>query len=435
MVMPVTEIATLADTQTSTLPGQPEPHGPPPSRAERPLEAIARAGLAAGNPRHRRWTVPGVVLALSTLTLVSVAAVLPSQWFVEKENRRLGVDQPAPYARVPASAQSVDDLVTIGDLGDTATEYPPSGDFYMVTVMAPSQTLLSWLMGRDHPAVEFLTAEDKNGPRTPQQNRVLDQASMRTSEQVAQYVALERLGYDVDIVPGEVLISQMVCLVADEDGSECLEWSPSDEVLDPGDRIVSIDGEPIETIDDLSALLEGREPGDVVAMEIVRPGRDQPVELDVSVELTASPEEPNRTIVGFYPFDTAQVELPFEMRIDPKGVGGPSAGLAFTLTIIDDLTEGELTGGRRVAVTGSIELDGSVGRIGGLRQKASAVAQMGIDLFLVPASQDDAEIEAARQAAGDDLEIVPVGTLDEALAVLEERGGDPVPAAGALADG
>ena len=75
------------------------------------------------------------------------------------------------------------------------------------------------------------------------------------------------------------------------------------------------------------------------------------------------------------------------MSIDTGRIGGPSAGLAFTLALIDELTEGELTGGRNVAVTGTINLDGSVGPIGGLSQKVNAVLQHDVEVFLVPASQ------------------------------------------------
>jgi Lon-like protease len=161
-----------------------------------------------------------------------------------------------------------------------------------------------------------------------------------------------------------------------------------------------------------------------VTMTIRRPDQG---ELDVDVELTASPDDPDRTIVGFYPFDTATVELPFELSIDTQSIGGPSAGLAFTLTLIDELTEGELTPPGGVAVTGTIDLEGNVGPIGGLRQKASAVAQTGVGTFIVPAAQGEDDIEAARRAAGDDLEIIPVATLDEAIAALERLGGDPLP--------
>jgi PDZ domain-containing protein len=204
----------------------------------------------------------------------------------------------------------------------------------------------------------------------------------------------------------------------------CVTWSPSDAVLDPGDRIRAIDGEEIGTVDDLSAVLKDRKPGDVVTMTIDRPDQG---ELDVEVELTASPDDPDRTIVGFYPFDTAMVELPFELSIDTQSIGGPSAGLAFTLTLIDELTAGELTPDGGVAVTGTIGLDGAVGPIGGLRQKASAVAQTGVEVFLVPTAQGEDDIAAAREVAGDRLEIIPVATLDEALAALERLGGDPLP--------
>jgi PDZ domain-containing protein len=171
-------------------------------------------------------------------------------------------------------------------------------------------------------------------------------------------------------------------------------------------------------------VLEGKSPGDVVSMRIERPDVG---ELDVEVELTAAPDEPERTIVGFYPFDTSTVDLPFELSIDTQSIGGPSAGLAFTLTLIDELTDGELTGGGDVAVTGTIQLDGSVGPIGGLRQKASAVSQAGVDVFIVPAAQGEKDIAAAREAVGDGVEIMPVATLDEALAALASIGGDPIP--------
>jgi PDZ domain-containing protein len=134
--------------------------------------------------------------------------------------------------------------------------------------------------------------------------------------------------------------------------------------------------------------------------------------------------------VGFVPFDTRAIDLPFEVDIDTGDIGGPSAGLAFTLALIDELSPGDLTGGRDVAVTGTISLDGSVGAIGGLPQKVSAVRQNGYDLFLVPASQpeldDPEQLQRLEDIAQGDVEIVPVESLDDALAALAARGGDPI---------
>jgi PDZ domain-containing secreted protein len=107
---------------------------------------------------------------------------------------------------------------------------------------------------------------------------------------------------------------------------------------------------------------------------------------------------------------------------------GPSAGLAFTLAIIDDLTPGNLTGGKRVAVTGTITSDGLVGPVGGVEQKAITARHNGVSLMIVPKS----ELKDARQGAGN-IRVVGVDTIDEALAALEKAGGSPVPPASPVA--
>ena len=359
---------------------------------------------------------------------VAFAAALPAGLVAEQENPRIGEVQPAPYARTPSTAQPVDERVRFGQLDELVEQFPPDASFYFVTVTEPRQSILSWWVGRDEPAIEFLTEEQKFGVQTPEQRRVFALESMRSSEQVAQFVALEALGFDVEIVPGDVLVQQLVCLEPGDDGEECLRESPSAAVLEPGDRLLEADGVPLEGVEDLSAVVGAKQPGDLVELRLERAGQG---EMTVTVELTASPTEPDRTIVGFVPFDTRRVVLPFEISIDTGRIGGPSAGLAFTLALIDQLSPGELTGGRDVAVTGTIGLDGSVGAIGGLRQKASAVAQTGVEIFMVPSAQSDDDIEAARRAGGDELEIIPVATLEEALEVLESLGGAPVVATAA----
>jgi PDZ domain-containing protein len=118
------------------------------------------------------------------------------------------------------------------------------------------------------------------------------------------------------------------------------------------------------------------------------------------------------------------VTLPFEVQISTTDIGGPSAGLAFTLALLDELTSGNLMGPSRVVATGTISNDGSVGAIGALEQKAVAVKASGANLFLVPDGQSADEMKRARRAAGSQVEIVQVATLDEALSALRTRGGD-----------
>lgn len=132
------------------------------------------------------------------------------------------------------------------------------------------------------------------------------------------------------------------------------------------------------------------------------------------------------SFLGIMPADRLLFEsdFGFEVDFDTGNVGGPSAGLAFSLAVLDQLTEGELTGGAKVAVTGTIDASGNVGAVGGVPQKAAAVRDLKADIFIVPVELGEAELDRVRAIAGDNLEIVPVATLDEALAVLEDLGGD-----------
>jgi PDZ domain-containing protein len=110
----------------------------------------------------------------------------------------------------------------------------------------------------------------------------------------------------------------------------------------------------------------------------------------------------------------------YDVKIDSAGIGGPSAGLAFTLGTIDALTKGELTGGRDVAVTGTIEISGQVGPVGGVVQKTAAVRRQGAEVFLVPPE----EYKEAKAHAGKHLKVVKVATIGEAIAALGQLGGD-----------
>jgi PDZ domain-containing protein len=377
-------------------------------------------------PRNRWWAWTLAGLGLAILAAIGVASLLPATLVSEKENRRTGEMEPTPYALTPASADPVNDRIEFGELPDDVERFETSNAFFFVTVTSPSQSVLSWFAGRNDPAIDFLTEEDKFGVRTPSQRREFNLQAMRTAEQEAQYVALTTLGYDVEITPGEVIVQDVLCKTPSDDG-ECAEWFPSDEQIDPADRILEADGVELESVEDLSEVLSDKEPGDTIDLLIDRPGEG---EREVTVELSASPDDPDRTIIGFVPFDTRAITLPFEVDIRTGDIGGPSAGLAFTLAMIDELSPGDLTGPQNVAVTGTISLDGSVGAIGGLTQKVSAVHQHGVSVFLVPASQaelDDPErLQRLKDAGRGQVEIIPVATLDEALAALEELGGDPL---------
>lgn len=391
-------------------------------------------------PPPRWWARTLAVLAVVGLAAIGISSLIPSQVIARTENARLGEQQPAPYALVPASAEAVNERVVYGDLPDDVDVYDTEGDFYFVTVSQPRQSVLSWLIGKPEPVVDMLTEEGRNGRRTATQNRQIALQQMRTATQEAQYLALTAAGYEPTIEFGSVIVQDILCRVPSDDGFECEEEFPAAAVLEPADTVLEVDGQQIDTIEDLTAALEGAEAGDTVSMTI---DRADVGELEVEVELSTDPTDPERTIIGFVPFDSRTVDLPFDVSIDTAAVGGPSAGAAFTLALIDELTEGDLTGGRDIAVTGTIRLDGTIGPIGGLEQKVHAVKQHGVEVFLIPAEQIElaepdpdqpvdlldglCNWECLNEAGDGEVVLIPVATLDEALAVLESLGGDPIP--------
>lgn len=364
-----------------------------------------------------------------------VAAVLPSKWFIDKVDcveyePRESADDPlvcavegeseaVQYAVVPSAADPVQPRVEI--VG--AERFPAEADTYFVTITTPELSLLDWFVVRNDEAAAVRSYQDLYGDRGRQETIEAGREMMRDAKQTAEYVAFATAGYEPTLVLGEVIIDEILCFEFADDGT-CIREAPSGAVLDPGDTLLAVDGTDVQTVEDLGAILADKEPGDIVSVEYERDGET----FTDEIELTSAPDEPDRTLVGFVPVDTTTVALPegMSVEIETGGIGGPSAGLAFTLALIDELTEGELTGGNRVAVTGSIGIDGGVGAIGGLPSKASAVMQEGVRYFLVPTSQGEEDIAMARRVVGDAVEIIPVADIDEALAALERIGGDPL---------
>lgn len=390
--------------------------------------------VRAPSSKHRWWSVPLAVLGVAAIAAPIVAAVTPSNVLVEKTrcNQRdadgvciESVTQKVEYALIPADAQPVEPRL---DVVGTPT-YATDGQIYFVTIREPKITMLDWFVTRKEPAARFLSHVDKYGTQTEEQLLQSGQRQMTGAKDRATYVALKAAGFDVSRQNGAAIVDYVLCLKANEAGTKCLEEVPAGKVLKPDDVIVELDDKPVKTIDDLQPILNDVKAGDSIEIGFERDGVQQKGEIET---INAPGEEQPRTIIGFSPVDTTTVKLPegLSVSFDTAGIGGPSAGLAFTLTLIDQVTAGSLMGPQRIAVTGEIDIDGNVGAIGGLNSKASAVQQVGVKYFLVPASQPKTgldSIEAARRVVGDDVEIIPVATLDEALAVLARLGGDPLP--------
>jgi Lon-like protease len=219
---------------------------------------------------------------------------------------------------------------------------------------------------------------------------------MSRSQQIAVAVALRELDYDVEATP----IGAEVALV--------LPDSPAEGKLEPGDVIVGARGERVRSPEDLRDVMEGHPPGETVELEVRRAGKVRTIEVGTR----ADPEDARRAVVGVLVEPAANIDLPLDIKINAGDVGGPSAGLAFALDVVDELGR-DIDEGRRIAVTGELDLEGNVGAIGGIEQKAAGARLIDADVFVVP---EDNAAEAREHADG--LEIVAVSTFDQALAAL-----------------
>lgn len=348
-----------------------------------------------GRPRRARWQYLSLILG-GLVAVVVVGGLLVR----------------VPYvALVPGTARNTESLISVSGL-DT---YPTEGQLLFTTVRVRDRpNLWEYLWLRQDDNAEVVPEQVILGDRSEDENRKFNLQQMNDSKSVAIAVALEELGYDAIDSNGVVITD----VVAD---------APAAGVLVPGDTLVAIDGHPITATQDLLDALKADKPGQQVALTVepFQPAVGQPAREDRTVVLGAKPDDPAAAFLGVGPHDRINLkhDFNFTVNIDSGSVGGPSAGLAFTLAVLDQLTQGELTGGAKVAVTGTIDAAGNVGPIGGVAQKVVAVRKTGADLFIVPASLPAAELDQARARAGDHLKIIPVNNLDEALAALATLGG------------
>jgi Lon-like protease len=225
-----------------------------------------------------------------------------------------------------------------------------------------------------------------------------DLRAMKISQQIAAAVALKHLGYNVVARPSGVVVDEIETT------------SHAADLLRPADVITAVDGTATPTIASLRAILNHVEPGQTVRLQIRRGTQT----ITSRVKTIANPVAKGHAIIGFTPDQAADIKLPLNVEIDAGNVGGPSAGLAFTLEVLAELGH-DPTRGYKVAATGQIDLNGTVGAIGGVKQKTFGVRDAGADVFLVPADQGNAA--TAKRYAGN-LRIIPVTSFGQALRAL-----------------
>jgi PDZ domain-containing protein len=326
-------------------------------------------------------TIVMLIAGFAAVLIGLVAALLPVKY---------AILQPGPVLNTLGPDAKGTKLITISG----RTTYPTSGQLDLTTVSVvggPDRpiTLFQVVAGWLDRSSAVVPQEEVFAPgQTQQQSEAENKAEMVSSQESATAAALSTLGIKVPTT----------LTVAGVD-----ESAPAADVLADGDVIQAVNGQTITDLKKLRAVLQETKAGGDVKVQVKRKSGTPTLTVG-----TVASSVDGHTVLGVYIDPT--FTFPFSVKIQIEDIGGPSAGTMFALGIIDILTPGDLTGGKKIAGTGTIDADGVVGPIGGIRQKLVGARNAGAGYFLAPADNCP---EVLRHIP-DGLTVVKVATLNAA---------------------
>ncbi|ANS73943.1 peptidase S16 [Paenibacillus yonginensis] len=311
------------------------------------------------------------------------------------------VFMPLPYIIYqPGTAEQVGPMVSIPD-GDKEEK----GTFMLTTVSSRYANVVYYLAAKLDKNAEV----DPKPKRNEAEYNALQVSYMTGSQSSAIEAAYKKAGVPYTNEP------QYIMVLGHVDGVT----SKGD--FQANDILASVDGKEVKTFEALSAILSAKKPGEHVDVKLMRNGKemDQDVEL---VELKDAETGKIRAGLGIsigQRIDIVSADEGKAVHFAKTDIGGPSAGLMFTLEIYNQLTPGDLSKGHRIAGTGTIDADGNVGEIGGVQFKIVAANREKAEVFFVPEG-NYADAEKKAKSIGTSMKLVPVKTLDDALNYLDQ---------------
>lgn len=310
------------------------------------------------------------------------------------------VYMPTPYmVYQPGSAEEVKPMISVGK-GDPSEE----GTFMLTTVSASYANMALLVMAAFNSNAEVVQKDEKLGNQSKEEYAATQIYYMNSSQSLAMEAAYHEADIDYEIIPAYMFVMSVP------------KDSANKELFRPGDKLLSVDGEPASDNVKLAELMSAQKIGDVVEVKLERGGK--PVSEQVGlVSIKDDQTGTERPGLG--------VIIATMQKIEPDNpddrvtfadteIGGPSAGLMFTMEIYNQLTPGDLSKGYRVAGTGTIDKEGTVGPIGGVKHKIVAAHREGAELFFVPRKNyDEAKKKADRIGTG--MKLIPVDKLQDAV--------------------
>ncbi|MCG7334162.1 PDZ domain-containing protein [Sporosarcina sp. ACRSM] len=322
------------------------------------------------------------------------------------------------YISKPGGAYDLAPLVEVvgGDEDD-------QGKFNMMTISVAKATPATYVYARFSDNQKLLPAQNvrREGENDKEYN-IRQKKLMSSSQYNAVAVAFEKAGIPVDIQFDGVFVLTV------------LEGGAADGILEVGDKIREIDGIPLTESSLFFDRITDKKIGDQIEVKVEREGKT----YDYTIALKEIPNSEGRVGLGVSFEEDKKLETDPKVEFLTSNIGGPSAGLMFTLEILNRLVDEDITKGYNIAGTGEMLEDGTVGRIGGADFKVIAASRKGVEIFFAPDDEISEEMRAANpdiqtnyeeavksaERIGTKMKIVPVKTVDDALdylASLEEK--------------
>ncbi|AMW98326.1 SepM family pheromone-processing serine protease [Rummeliibacillus stabekisii] len=327
----------------------------------------------------------------------------------------VGFVYPLPYYIMqPGGAYDLDQYVKVDN-----ADQKGKGKLNMMTVSMAVATPFTYAAAYADDEKDILKEDEVRSPNESDKDYNNRQIKLMTDSQFnAKYIAFKKTGLDYKIVYNGVYVYYVV-----KNGA-------ADGILETADEVTGIDRLKIHKHQQLVDYLTTKESGDTVTIKIKRDGKN----MKKKVVLKAIPGTKGKVGLGITFADNTSIKTDPEVKIQAEDIGGPSAGLMFTLEIIDQLTKGDLTKGYNIAGTGEMLATGEVGRIGGIEKKVIAADDAGVEIFFAPNDTLPEVVkkkypdilpnyqEALKQAKkiGTKMKIVPVKNVNDALDYLEK---------------
>ncbi len=296
----------------------------------------------------------------------------------------------------PGTAENLKEIITVENGIDSDHE----GSFFLVTVAQQPANLMLFMGSLVTPSIELFPKWRIHPPEIDlEEYYEIERRRMRDSQYLAKIIALRRMDYDVPIISDGILVV------------ETMEDSPARDILKPEDVIIELDGERVNLAEELVQKIQERPVGSEVQITFKRN------DSVLTESVTTVPHVEDREKAGLRIFIRTldwEPQLPVEIEIGTGAIAGPSAGFMFVLEIMNQLEEQDISHGKKIVGTGTIDMREDVGPIGGIKQKVAAAEAIGADFFLVPAEN----MQEAERAAGR-IQLVEIDTLQDALNFLE----------------